>query len=750
MLSAQQIKPLIPQPPHDPTWWWLDGCVGWRRAAPPTHPSPESALLDKVEITPDCCALSLRPAPGSGRSLAEPSGSFGGVTLPSTVATGSDGSLYLLDTKAAELKRFDACECEWKTVPCFGGKGKGLRQLANARSIAICAGNLFVSDAGNHRVAVFSMHGFTLRGFWSPPPSANLTNEWEPNAIAFDGRGRVFVSDGANGCVHRFASYGRWETCLTGFGKVTSIAVDCHDRVYVVVEGEAAVRVFDGDGAELGSVTRVDEIAVRFARLPFTIDAQGNLYLGELCPQPPAEPCSSEKRSIPHGVFDLTGKLVTVVPSAPATLYEKAGTYLSEALDSALYKCQWHRVILRGRVPGGARLRVSTYTAETIMTSEQLLDLPQDAWQTKQLAQKFDKEGEWDCLITSDEGRYLWLKLDFNGNSTQTPTVESARIEFPRISLRRYLPAVFGEDPSGSNFTDRFLSIFDTTLRRVESTIDKQARYFDPLSTPAEIDPGTGVDFLSWLASWIGLTLDRQWPEAKRRQLLKSAARLYHLRGTRTGLWRQLLLYLGMTPDTICCDGDQPKERCTPRPPNCEPKEEKPCAWQPPPLILEHYQLRRWLFVGEGRLGSQAVLWGKRIVGRSQLDAGAQVSSTKLITTKDPYRDPFHVYAHKFSVFVPACFEKSNRLRRSLENLLEAERPAHTEAQMVFVGPRFRIGFQSMIGLDSVVGRYPEGVILGGTPLGGASVLTAPPEKQGAPTFEVGRRSRVGMTTKLE
>ena len=723
--------------------------MGWRRAAPPTHPSPESALLDNVEITPDCCTLSLRPASGSSRSLAESSGSFGGITLPANVATGPDGSLYLLDTSAAELKRFDACECKWKTVPCFGGKGKGPRQLANAKSIAICSGNLFVADTGNHRLAVFSVHGFILRSFWSPPSSADLANEWEPNAIAFDGKGRAFVTDSANGCVHRFASYGRWETCLAGFGKVTSIAVDCHDRVYAVVEGEAGVRVFDAEGAKLGNVSRVDEIASRFPRLPFAIDAQGNLHLGELCPEPPAESCDSPKRPSPHGVFDLAGNVVTAVSSAAGPLYEKAGTYLSDALDSALYKCQWHRVILRGKVPGGTKLRVSTYTAETLLTTEQLLDLPQDAWQTKQLAQKFD-DGEWDCLITSGEGRYLWLKLDFKSSGAQTPTIESVRIEFPRISLQRYLPAVFGEDPAGSSFTDRFLSIFDTTLRQIESTIDNQARYFDPLSTPAEIDPKTGVDFLSWLASWIGLTLDRQWPEAKRRQLLKSAARLYHLRGTRTGLWRQLLLYLGMTPDTICCEGDQAQERCTPRPSNCEPKEDQPCAWQPPPLILEHYQLRRWLFVGEGRLGSQAVLWGKRIVGRSQLDAGAQVSNTKLITTKDPYRDPFHVYAHKFSVFIPVCFEKSDRLRRSLENLLESERPAHTEVQMIFVGPRFRIGFQSMIGLDSVVGRYPEGVILGGTPLGAASVLTASPEKQGAPTFEVGRRSRVGLTTKLE
>ena len=739
MSSAQSTLPPIPQPPHDPTWWLLDGRVGWR-----------GALLEKVEVTPACCTLSLRPVPGSGRSPLEPSGSFGGVTLPSNMAFGPDGQLYLLDAGSAELKRFDSCECAWKTVPCFGGRGAGARQLDGAHGIGVCSGNLFVCDTGNRRLAVYTLHGFALRGFWSPPAAADLANVWEPYAVAFDGRGRVFVSDGANGCVHRFAPHGRWEMCLPGFGKVTHLAADCRDRLYAVVEGEDAVRVFDAEGTSPGVVSRVDEMAAHFPRLPFLVDAQGNLHLGELCPAAHAPACGGTQPTA-RGVFDLAGRPAAAPPPAPAgPVYEKEGTYLSEALDSALYKCQWHRVVLGGRLPAGARLRVSTYTAEATLTTDQLLDLPEDAWQTKQLAQRFDAGGAWDCLVGSGEGRYLWLKLDFKGNGAASPVLDCARVEFPRVSLRRYLPAVFGEDPGGASFTDRFLSIFDTTLRGVEREVDEQARLFDPLSTPAEIDPRTGVDFLSWLASWVGLTLDRQWPEAKRRNLLKHAARLYHLRGTREGLWRQLLLHLGMEPEAKCCPGDGPQNACRPADHNCAPVEEKSCAWQPPPLILEHYQLRRWLFVGAGRLGAQAVLWGKRVVGRSQLDAGAQVSGTKLHTTQDPYRDPFHVYAHKFSVFVPACYEKSDRLRRALENLLEGERPAHTQAQLVFVEPRFRIGFQSMIGFDSVVGRYPEGVTLGGTPLGRASVLTAAPDKQGAPSFDVGVRARVGTTTKLD
>ena len=108
------------------------------------------------------------------------------------------------------------------------------------------------------------------------------------------------------------------------------------------------------------------------------------------------------------------------------------------------------------------------------------------------------------------------------------------KVFFPRISLRRYLPAVFGENPVSADFTDRLLAVFDTIHRSVEVKVDNFARYLDPMATPAKRDPKTMVDFLSWLASWTGLVLDRSWDERRRRRLLKQAACLHRLRGKRT------------------------------------------------------------------------------------------------------------------------------------------------------------------------------------------------------------------------
>jgi hypothetical protein len=168
--------------------------------------------------------------------------------------------------------------------------------------------------------------------------------------------------------------------------------------------------------------------------------------------------------------------------------------------------------------------------------------------------------------------------------------------------------------------------------------------------------------------------------------------------------------------------------------------------------VLEHFRLRRWLMLGSGRLGDAAVLWGQSIVNRSQLggpiaNGSARIGSSQLITTQDPLRDPFHVYAHRFSVFVPGWIGRSAERKKSLTRLISAEKPANTAHQLVFVEPRFRIGIQSMIGFDAVVGRYPQGFELGAMALGKGSVLG--PGSQGAQNLSVGRDARIGTTTRL-
>jgi phage tail-like protein len=100
----------------------------------------------------------------------------------------------------------------------------------------------------------------------------------------------------------------------------------------------------------------------------------------------------------------------------------------------------------------------------------------------------------------------------------------------------QYLPSFYRED----DFTGRFLNIFEDILKPIEGIVDNLAFYFDSGTTPSS--------FLPWLASWVGLVLDDRWPEARRRQLIKSVVELYRWRGTKRGLSEYLGIYTGVVP----------------------------------------------------------------------------------------------------------------------------------------------------------------------------------------------------------
>jgi phage tail-like protein len=102
-----------------------------------------------------------------------------------------------------------------------------------------------------------------------------------------------------------------------------------------------------------------------------------------------------------------------------------------------------------------------------------------------------------------------------------------------------YLPGIY----SRNDFMARYLLIFESILGPVERTVDNIPHLFDPALAPSDVLP--------WLGSWLGLALDERWPDARRRELIKSAAELYHWRGTRRGLSEFIRLYTGIVPEII-------------------------------------------------------------------------------------------------------------------------------------------------------------------------------------------------------
>ncbi len=695
-MTAAAFLPPPARPPHDPLRMVLGGPGGW----------PAGATADQVEIEPGGCALRLVAAPGAARRLDEASGSLGGLVAPANVALDCEGGIWLLGHTTGRLRRFDPCACAFATVPCTAGLGSANpRQLVTPAGIAAEDETLFVCDAGPPgRLLLFDRRSFALRAVWQPP-AGTTAQPWSPRAVVVDG-GTIYVADPANGGVHRFARWGGGLGFTSGLGAVAALALDCRRGLYLVVPGGGWVSVMGPAGEALGRFSDPREVAGWFPAAPFPVAADGTISLAAIC--------ASDG-------FDRDGEPARF-PAPPDPAVMASGSWVSAALDSGIANCVWHRLTATIELADHQRVSFATTTAEVPLSDADVALLASSAWTDVPPA----NPGQ-DALILSPPGRYLWLHATLAGDGAGTPRLCGAMVEYPRISLRRYLPAAFGSDPQSADFTDRLLAIFDRGFRDIETQIDDGARLFDADSAPATREQ----DILGWIGSWLGLAVERAWPEAQRRAMVKAAAKHFACRGTVRGLRETLLLWLGWDrPRTIPA-----RAACAPR---CCPPARAP---QMPQLVLEHWKLRRWLWLGKGRLGADAVLWGETILRRSQLGSTAKAGATTLDTTRNPLLDPFNQTANRFSVFLPAARIADPRRAAQLRRLIDDQRPADTLATLVPVHARMRISVQASIGFDAVVGCWPAGVTLDLAQLGRGTVLSG--GNPGGPEGRIGRTARL-------
>ncbi|MBK5995553.1 phage tail protein I [Streptomyces sp. MBT58] len=106
-----------------------------------------------------------------------------------------------------------------------------------------------------------------------------------------------------------------------------------------------------------------------------------------------------------------------------------------------------------------------------------------------------------------------------------------------RYPIGELLPALYADD----DLAQRFTAGLDTVLAPVLSTLDNLPAYFDPALAPA--------DFLPWLATWVGVDIDRAWPQELQRAVVARALELHRWRGTRRGLVEHLRLCFGVHAD---------------------------------------------------------------------------------------------------------------------------------------------------------------------------------------------------------
>ena len=102
--------------------------------------------------------------------------------------------------------------------------------------------------------------------------------------------------------------------------------------------------------------------------------------------------------------------------------------------------------------------------------------------------------------------------------------------------LGHQLPALYQED----DFAQRVLCALDDVMAPIYCTLDNLECYLDASLAP--------TDFVEWLAGWVGLALDENWPIERQRALVAGAAELYRWRGTVRGLAAYVAVYTGSDP----------------------------------------------------------------------------------------------------------------------------------------------------------------------------------------------------------
>ena len=652
--------------PERNNYWLLDSVAGWRIAS-----------SDGIAFTADAGDITLDPLPADAILL--DTALTSGIACPVALATDAKGRLLVIDGVTARVHVVDLDAQRSLAIEAFGGRGSELRRFRNPRSIAVLpSGAIAVADAG--RVQLFSAAPYVLLQVWGSPE-----RPIKPYALAADHCGILYIVDRKSRSILRARGDGEWLSSV-GLGVLTdpiAVAV-APDQTVAVVDGQgtdAAVVIFPPEGAKPVRLTLVK------SPLSLTFDKSGDLFVGTtsaLISKIQQDDTQLSGWSLGgDGVSDFDGSVSATVWIAgrglyailnsstpgtaprlfsmdPAGAFRLTGSFVAGPLDSFIETCSWHRVQVNGAVPPGASLLIESSTSESAATGF-----------TPFLQCASASGDNPDCLVQSAPGRYLQLRFTLQSNGAVTPQIHSLQVFFPRESYLQYLPSVFQDDDQSRLFLDRFLSIFQTTFDGLDNLVDNLWQYFDPYMVPEK--------YLPWLAAWIAVPLDPGLSLAQKRQILSGAFQTYTARGTPAGLAQVIQDYTGVSGIRI----------------------------------LEHFRLRNWSTLpDQNGLGLGARLWSSNLFARLQVGVSSTVGSFRLTNSPQPASEPLTEGANQFSVFFPASPYKAADAMKSIQPILDREKPAWTQAFLCPVFPRLRVGVQATIGVDAYVGRA-DSMILG-------------------------------------
>ncbi|MBX2814513.1 MAG: tetratricopeptide repeat protein, partial [Saprospiraceae bacterium] len=168
-----------------------------------------------------------RLVPGSGSS----SSSLGDV------ATTSKNEVYLLDSKAGSIIKFDAEGKRITTLKGIGTERGNLSLIRPTHLFVDASDNLYVSDPGSNQVLVIREQG---SGISIGVPGNKLGQLAEPGQAVADSEGYVTVINKRRNQLDLYGPDGKFVTWLAGFEApfppIVDIGINRNDQLYILME----------------------------------------------------------------------------------------------------------------------------------------------------------------------------------------------------------------------------------------------------------------------------------------------------------------------------------------------------------------------------------------------------------------------------------------------------------------------------------------------------------------------------------
>jgi phage tail-like protein len=740
-------------------------------------------LMSGLELCSDG-ALQLASLPSLTAPLPSTVSSAPAPEGPAGIAIDSTGTIYFSDPGGNCVRRILGCDGTVTPAPCMGGSF-GPTGFRTPRGLLVSAvrSSLFVADSGNHRLQVFDLDSFQLSEIWGqsnpvgvPQPGSLPGQLNTPWTLAGDSSGNVYVVDYGNKRVQKFDVLGQVIPAFCENVQASGLVhqpgdIALFERngdvwIFIVDLDGATICVFDEHGYPLLDASGNQRL-IKDAHLtqPMGIAAVGNsLFVGDNASQ--AIFCFHIADTVAYigQAIGYVGPVAALLAAPKCGLLVNPGNSLSlvtlqttksHATLGALWLAPgsplqlpnrpvvWHRLQpITHHLPSAAHLDVFAYASDSLSDAPGVDPVAANPFSDKKWKPANYPPGTdiTDLFIGGAKLKYLWVGALLSGDSAVTPRLTQLRVEYDHLTYDQYLPAIYRNTeknccpiPPGASadqakcaeFLVRLLSLFEGFFAGVQHEIASLPALFDPHA----VRPS----FLAWLAGCLGLDLDSNWDEEAQRRITAEIFRLSGLRGTPAGLRESLRLFAGV--DAIIQEPilnaswwalPDSSGAC------CQSCGEAAGADGP-----------SWSASENSLLGWTTMLAPAQPAG-AVLGSSADLDQSHLISDEDFGLPLFSDVAYQFCVAVYRSQVIAPDAIARVRAIVDQEKPAHTAYDVCVIDPLFRVGFQSRVGIDTVVSGPPRSLALGtGQKLGSDAALAGPP-----PSL-LGAESRLGISTRL-